>query len=568
MNERTVMKAETSAGDLFGIARRPAIIGLSVLIALKIILLFVLAYRSRFVTDEFGQLGYAKYLGNGLFDTVQPTKAVGFAIFYKLANLIGWDATSIVIVGRFQTAMLACVTIAMIYACARALGQDRPRALAIVLVLLCFSNFMERIFRTISEPLALFFAVAALLVVISGNSASARRIVVAGVLSGLAFLTTQKSIYFNVALGTGLLVDASIARQYKAGIERGAALVLGWVVPIVGYCLIFGGADPLPIARSLIFGPLEVASRGGAEYGGLRGYVLQTLFHNAILYVFCFGGIVLGLMRIATFEERQRIALTFTTVITVLVFAHDQPWPYVFIMALPFMALWSLGLLDRNAADIRRVRWAGALLVLAGTISYVSDIRYLRIDNPAQLALIARAEALVEPDEKYFDGIGMLPNRQEPSTLWLDQHYVLKTLREGRESEAYKILSNSPPKMILWTYRLDKIEPVIAPLIRDSYVQIAPNIRMAGRRLRSDHLEIFKVPVAGRYRLYTTNGQAADGEVEIDGTLRSQPFSLQAGISNVVLRSGPAEALLLPEGHYESSVTAGEDTELFLGVYD
>ena len=147
-------------------------------------------------------------------------------------------------VGRFQMALLACATIAMIYACARALGQDRQHALAIVLVLLCFSNFMERIFRTISEPLALFFAVAALLVVISGNSGGARRIVFAGMLSGLAFLTTQKSIYFNVALGMGLLVNAFIARQYGAGIKRGAALVLGWIVPIAAYCFIFGGADP------------------------------------------------------------------------------------------------------------------------------------------------------------------------------------------------------------------------------------------------------------------------------------------------------------------------------------
>ena len=172
MDDRSAVKTDIGNRDFFGIAERPATIGLSVLIALKIVLLFALAYRSRFVMDEFGQVGYAKYLGNGLFDTIQPAKAVGFTVFSKLAILIGWDATSIMFVGRFQMALLACATIAMIYACARALGQDRQHALAIVLVLLCFSNFMERIFRTISEPLALFFAVAALLVVISGNSAA------------------------------------------------------------------------------------------------------------------------------------------------------------------------------------------------------------------------------------------------------------------------------------------------------------------------------------------------------------------------------------------------------------
>ncbi|MER9403958.1 hypothetical protein NKI36_07825 [Mesorhizobium caraganae] len=569
MDDRSAVKTDIGNKDFFGIVERPATIGLSVLIALKIVLLFALAYRSRFVMDEFGQVGYAKYLGNGLFDTVQPAKAVGFTVFSKLAILIGWDATSIMFVGRFQMALLACATIAMIYACARALGQDRQHALAIVLILLCFSNVMERIFRTISEPLALFFAVAALLVAISGNSASARRIVFAGILSGLAFLTTQKSIYFNVALGMGLLVNAFIARQYGAGIKRGAALVLGWIVPIAAYCVVFGGADPLPIVRGLIFGPVEVASRGGIEYGGLRRFVLQTLVHNAILYAFCFGGIVLGLLRIGALEERQRIALTFTAVITTLVFVHDQPWPYVFIMALPFMALWSLAVPDRNAADALPMRLARASLVIAGAISYISNVLYLRIDNPAQLALIARAEAMVKPDEFYFDGIGMLPNRREPSTLWLDQYYILKTLREGSESEAYKILSNTPPKVIIWSYRMDMIDPVIAPFIRDSYVQIAPNIRMAGRRLRSGRLDVFKVPFPGRYNLYTTNGQPADGKVEINGTPRSLPLSLEAGVSDVVLRSGPAEALLLPEGNYENLIVAGEDNaELFRGVYN
>ncbi|TIN81715.1 MAG: hypothetical protein E5X94_04890, partial [Mesorhizobium sp.] len=127
------------------------------MIVLKIALLFALAWNCRFVMDEFGQLGYAKHLFNGLFATVQPSKAVGSAAFYKLAHLIGWDATSILLVGRMQTALLACATIALVYACARALGEDRVRALAIVLVLLCFSNFMERIFRTIAEPLAVFF---------------------------------------------------------------------------------------------------------------------------------------------------------------------------------------------------------------------------------------------------------------------------------------------------------------------------------------------------------------------------------------------------------------------------
>lgn len=567
----TLDKQELARGSsrLFGLGQRPATILLGVLIALKIVLLFTLAWNARFVMDEFVQLGWAKYFANGMFGTVWHAKAVGYAIFYEIAHLIGWDATSILLAGRMQTALLACATIAFVYACARALGEDRIRALVIVLLLLCFSNFMERIFRTIAEPLAVFFAVAALLVVLRARELRGWQLVAAGALSGLSFLATQKSVYFNVALGLGLVADAALTRRYAAGIARGAWLVLGWSVPIIAYCFIFGGMDPVPIARSLIFGPLEIAMRGGADYGGLRRFVLQTLARNYVLYVFCFSGMALSLMQIMKLDERRRIALIFSVVVTALVFAHDQPWPYVFIMALPFMSLWSLTMLDGLATRVRYLRFAWIALATAMAISFVVNLLYLRFDNAAQRELVARAESLLAPDERYFDGVGMLPNRMEPTTLWLDKHYVLATLREGRNSAAYNVLGKSPPKLILWSYRMDYIYPVVAPLIVNSYVRIAPNLRIAGSRLYPGERKIFEVPIAGSYALYSADGTPLRGEVEIDGAMLDPPFNLTTGPKTVTLRNGAGEALLLPAGSYAGHFKAGGDNDLlFDGVYD
>ena len=562
-------ETETGRGDIFGGRERQIAFALGVMIALKILLLFLFAWKSRLVMDEFGQLGYAKYLWNGLFDTIEPPKAVGFALFYKLAHLIGWDAPSILLVGRFQTALLACATVAMVYACARALGESRVRGLAIVLILLSFSNVLEQIFRTRAEQLAVFFAVAALLVILRMRAHRPGAVLIAGLLSGLAFLATQKSVYFNVALGIALVADAAMLRRYKAAILRGAWLVLGWAIPLVAYCFIFGGTDPMPVARSLVFGPVEVATRGAAEYGGLRNFVLQTLARNALLYVFCFAGMILAAARIARLDESRRIALIFSLIITALVFAHDQPWPYVFVMALPFMSLWSLALLDRVAANPPYLRLSWIALSTAIAISFALNIRYLRDDNAPQLELVARAEALLEPDQKYFDGIGMLPNRQEPSTLWLDRHYILATLRDGRKSEAYRVFTESPPKLILWSYRMDDISPVVAPVIRNSYVSVAPNLRMAGRLLYAGKEEIFDVPIAGSYGLYSETGTPLRGQVEIDGKLLAPPFHLAAGKTTVALRAGPARALLLPEGAYGGVLKPGSDNaRLFANIYD
>ncbi|TIP65822.1 MAG: hypothetical protein E5X63_46850, partial [Mesorhizobium sp.] len=71
-------------------------------------------------------------------------------------------------------------------------------------------------------------------------------------------------------------------------------------------------------------------------------------------------------------------------------------------------------------ANTRHFRIASVALVTAVVLSFVSNIVYLRFNNAAQLELVARAESLLAPGDRYFDGIGMLPNRSEPSTLWLD----------------------------------------------------------------------------------------------------------------------------------------------------
>ncbi|HET6942434.1 MAG TPA: hypothetical protein VFH89_09760 [Sphingomicrobium sp.] len=543
---------------------------LSVLIALKIVLLFLFAWSSRFVMDEFVQLGWAKYLNDGLYDTIWPGKAVGYAVFYKLAHLIGWNATSILLIGRLQTALVGCAILAMIYACARALGEDRLRALAIVLVLLSFSNFIERIFRTIAEPLAVSFAVAALLVVLRSRADRPRTVVLAGALSGLSFLATQKAVYFDVALGLALVADAALSRRYVAGFVRVALLVLGWLIPIAAYCLVFGGADPFPIARSLVFGPVEVASSSIAtEYGGLRHYVAQTLLRNFPVYLFCFAGMVFELVRIRQIVGGRRIALIFSMIVTALVFAHNQPWPYVFIMALPFMVLWSLVPLERLADNRSYLRLALLVLSVGIAISFIRNVQYLRIDNNDQLALVERAESMLAPNEVYFDGIGMLPNRPETSTLWLDRHYVLKTLREKQGSEAYRIFAEHPPKVLLWSYRMDAIEPVVGPLISGGYVQIAPNLRMAGRRLIRGEPTSFDVPVAGRYVLYDEAGERLHGQVDVKGVRRAYPLHLDRGPTEVVLQSGAERALLLPEGSYKGRLSRrGDNRSLFENVYD
>ncbi len=552
-----------------GFDRHHAKIIIGALLTVKVVILFLLAWNRRIIMDEFAQLGWAKYLGHELFDTIWPSKAVGFTVFIKLAHLIGWDAPSILLAGRMQTALLACATLGVVHACARSLGQSKVRSLLTLLVLLSFSNFIERIFETRAEPLAVFFGAAALLAAVSGKT-NRWRILACGALSGLAFLSTQKAIYFNVAVGVALVSDAAFARHYAVGLRRGAWLVLGWLLPVAGYCLVFGGGEALAVARNLYFGPLRVASsETAAVYGGLRGYVAQTLLQNTLLYAFCVGGMISASIGFRELNSRTRIALVFTCIVTVLVFAHNQPWPYVFVMALPFISLWALGPLDALKGQPLYRSAAYAILAIGIAVSFVRNATALQIGNSDQLALVARAERLTGPNDVYFDGVGMLPNRPEPSTVWLDRYTVLQTLREGNGSEAYRSLRRTPPKVILWSYRLDAIRPVIAPLVRHSYVRVAPNTWIAGRRLTVDQPAKFNVPVPGVYQLYGPSGEAVAGGLEVDGQQLRTAINFSRGARTIVLRSGPSTAFLLPQGSYLGLIDTGKDNdELFEGVYD
>jgi hypothetical protein len=297
---------------------------------------------------------------------------------------------------------------------------------------------------------------------------------------------------------------------------------------------------------------------------------VQTLVRNVLLYAFCLAGMGIALLRIGRLGRRARVAVIFSVIVTALVFAHNQPWPYVFVMALPFIALWALEPFDALASRPLWLPGVWAVLAVAVAASFVANVRTLRIDNHAQLALVARAESLVGPGEVYFDGVGMLPDRREPSTLWLDRHAILQTLREGNRSEAWRIFATAPPKLILWSYRMDAILPVAAPLIRDSYVQVAPNIRMAGVRLRRGVPAAFDVPIAGRYALYNMNGRPVAGSVQLDGAAAAQPpLFLRKGPASVTLVSGPADALLVPEGSYAGRFSPRDDNpDLFAHVYD
>ncbi|MDA7963938.1 hypothetical protein [Ruegeria sp.] len=472
---------------------------ISLFVFAKIAILFVLAVNTRFVMDEFWHFTQPVYLFDGIFETIWPKKAVGYVVFYELSHLIGWDATSMLMVGRLTTAGLAVALLWGIYKCALTLSHERLTAILAVALLLTFSNFIERGFRLRSEPLATLFAVMAVLVVVRYQADRAKTLILAGLLSGLAFVTTQKSVYFNFALGAALVVDALCMLSITRAIKRGVLLLLGWAIAIALYGVLLGGSAMPQVLEVLFLGPAELALNGGSYYDGLDAYVWQTLFRNPLQYGLVAFGLILSAKRILKLDCAERIFLVFTVLLAGLIFFHNQTWPYVFTMVLPFLAVYAA--LAATYLLHHSERWSsiipGLLLVIA-VQSIVRNVQYLDHDNRAQLVVVQQAEAQLAENDTYFDGIGMIPSRRMEPRLWLDAQAVLKTKGEGQNSTLYSALLEAEPDLVIPSYRTDNLGPEFNSILKSEYGSLSPHILLPLEtnpdlsRSKSQRLPLFK----------------------------------------------------------------------------
>ncbi|GFE66214.1 hypothetical protein KIN_32880 [Litoreibacter roseus] len=355
-----------------------ALRALWIYIALKLAVLIFFAVNTRFVMDEFWHFTQPVWLFAGTFETIWSAKAVGYVLFFEIAHAIGWDATSMLIIGRLTMAALAIALVYITYRMARALGQDRLTALVAVALLLSISTFIERGFRLRSEPLAILLAACAVLAVMSDRTDRTRALLIAGLLSGFAFVTTQKSVYFNVALGAGLVTDALLARDILKGIKRGGLLVIGWALALAIYCIGFGGAQAGDVLHALVTGPLGLAVNGGNFYEGLSTFVLQTFTRNLVGWGLMAVGLLLIAARIFRMDGAPRVYLVHTILLTLFVFFHNQTWPYVFTMVLPFLAPYGAHSLMKIIS-----RAGGSLVIPAALVAAVAipsaakNIRYV-----------------------------------------------------------------------------------------------------------------------------------------------------------------------------------------------
>jgi hypothetical protein len=543
---------------------------LKIFLALKLVLLLIFSINTRFVMDEFQQAGNAKFVGNGLYESIWPIKAMGAALFYKLAHCLGSTSIETMLLARLQTAVIAIVVLFLLYRIARNIGQTHWQALLAICVCVAFSTFMERAFRTRSEPLALFFALTALWIVTSRRH-ELKFIALAGALSGLSFLATQKAVYFNFALGLALVADAAIRRRPVRALSEGAVLVLGWSTVLLVYSIVLGGEHAGHVMRHLFLGPKQLALEGGDYYTGMHFYILRMVQHNVLPGLICCLGLILTLLRVREDIAERRVAAIFSLTITILVFNHSQPWPYVFIMVVPFLALWAPGALQAMADKMTSARPVVVLLIFGAALSLGRNVYYLGHDNRQQLRVLAQAESILLPGEVYLDGIGMLAQRPDAGRAWWDQPAIsrLQARHAAGERDALDDVFAARPKVVILSYRTANLGPVLAPYLEGSYVRIQPNLVVAGTVIRTGETKEFTARWGGNYRFYGLDGAPLSLAFTLDDTPARDVVSVALGPHRLTLPPNAPPAVLLPADiDIAFRFPPAPDQQLFDQVYE
>ncbi len=549
-------------------------------IAAKLIFLVALALNSAFVMDEYWTVVHGLFGLDHLYKDIWPAKTVLYAPFFRLPHLLGEGAVGIMLTARALMAAAAIGALWLLYLVARQIGRSRLEAAFIVALVLSFRSQIEWAFLARPEPLALLYATAALWLATRGRGGLGLSLA-AGLVSGIAFLTLQKAAYFNLALGLALVGDGLMRRAWKDAVAAGAALVLGWAAVVGAYYLFFLGlgADLGRMLGYSLAGPaLENALVGHQAYGdGLRSFLFRIVGNDLLLYLLCGAGLVMSASRLRRMASGERRAWIFSVAIAILIFSHRSPWPYNFILAVPFLGLWGAVPFHTMPAA-RRVPRLAAVCLLVGALSFFYNIRYLGHDNAFQNQTVRRAESLLRPADRYFDGIGMVVDRQQAGgnlpgqVISWDQLTIsmIQAAAERGDLAHFASIFEGAPKVWILSYRTQALDDVLMPYLERSYVPIFANILITGVELMPGETATFRNWWPGTYRLYRADGTPAAAGLEVDGRRAEGPLRLERARYGLRLADGVEPLYLLPadiEGVRFDMTAPREQQALFPQTY-
>jgi hypothetical protein len=518
--------------------------------------------RLPLVMDEFqGAFAVERLSHEVPYRDFRPYKTVlGYYLQWpalKLAQALGFELWTNLLAVKLSMALATAGALAA--AAQRLTRHFDPAAVVLGLaMLLSMSTFLERSAALRVDMLTGLLGLGSLLALLD------RRALVAGLLTGLSFLVSQKGVYYALAGGAGLGLDWALGgptrERFARGLRFAAAAALPVALYFAGFIGLLGGPGASTVGQGMVAGASRIAFE---DFYAMGHFWVQTLVRNPGFYLALAGGLaVLFAQRCAAGArgERDRVLLGYSAALLALCIWHKQPWPYFFVLLLPTGFVLACRAFDealrtlvpRGVSALRMALWAYVALGLLFPLSRIPTV--LSRDSEVQRTTVALAADVLEPGDHYLGGLEFLyTHRQVPGLSWLDGPKLASLDAAGSEQLAALEMrfAAARPRLVIWNYRIARLPEPLLERIRSTHAPLFGNLLIYSPRLEGAERAV-DLWFGGRYAL----SGPAGGAVAIDGQRLAVGGELRLTAGYHRVEAAPGYRLHLVPDDFEARVAS------------
>jgi len=184
---------------------------------------------------------------------------------------------------------------------------------------------------------------------------------------------------------------------------------------------------------------------------------------------------------------------------------NPTPFPYNLTWLTPAWLLLAAFGLAQSLAFLNR---APLRALLAGSAAALSLIffwscqrdPYYRKGWDAQLGLVARAEALTDPDEPVLDLCGLVISRPPVAKDWIVHSLYMPAYHAGQRESVRQIIARVWPPVAIGVYRWSFLDRADWLALRHDYVRFSDDLWTLGQALTPSRRQV-QIQRAGRYQV-------------------------------------------------------------------
>ena len=481
-----------------------------------------------------------------------------------LLNYLTGDATEVMRLGRALTFLSAAIVLFFLYKIGRSVYGAKAARWTVIIYALT-ATFCEWSTEVRTDFLMIPLWLAAVWVLVAERPKKpAWRLFLVGLLLGTAFWVNQKVVFHAVPIGIFLLIGGPTRRW------RPWQVWIALVGSLVPTAAVLGQATVRGSLASLIdrnFGAAWDLTVSDSYFLWCWTTLSQALVRDL-------GFVVLAVLatRWAMTRKRDRTQAFVTLAslwMLLTLFLTPGPFPYYLLSVFPLFAVAIGGFLATSYVMENKLKNE---MVLAGCLALYLAFPLLRMTtlakptSPYQFRVVRLAGELTDPTTAVFDGAGALVTRPDAYryhwVLWVSE---LRKYREGRLPPLVDTLRQNDCRLVVDTYRLDRLPEADVEALHRQFVSLWGPIRVPGY----DSTEpVGERPVEFELwydGLYEVNqpGVLVDGQ-PVEDTVR-----LSRGRHTLAVAGTPTPVRLRDAAHRDRVTLPADDgnAEAFLGKY-